>query len=139
MTDSTAKVLSHYLDRRATGPRAAESNTLFLGQDGLPLTYSAVNKTFRGLINRTHIGDDWTGRPGLHDLRYTFATRCLIQWYREGKTLNAMLPYLATYMGHVNVLSTQIYLQTTPELLCLAGERVHEYFTQFTGPSGGGQ
>ena len=138
VTDSTAKALSHYLDRRATAPRAAGCNALFLGRGGLPLTYSAVNNTFRGLINRTHIGEGWTGRPPrLHDLRYTFATRCLIRWYRQGKPLNGMLSYLATYMGHINVLSTQIYLQTTPELLCLAGERFHEYITQFIDPSGG--
>jgi len=138
LTDSTVKVLSQFLVRRATLPGAAESNSLFLGRDGLLLTYSAVKNTFRGLISRTHIGDSWTGRPPrIHDLRYTFATRKLIQWYREGKPLHAMLAVLATYMGHVNVHSTQIYLQTTPELLCLAGERFHEYVSQSIVPSGG--
>ena len=36
---------------------------------------------------------------------------------------NALLPALATYLGHVNVTSTQVYLQATAELLEEAGER----------------
>ena len=39
------------------------------------------------------------------------------------KDVNALLPALATYLGHVNVTSTQVYLQATAELLEEAGER----------------
>ena len=40
----------------------------------------------------------WSMR--FHDLRHTFATHRLYHWMRDGKDLNAMLPYLSAYMGH---------------------------------------
>lgn len=61
--------------------------------------------------------------PTFHSLRHTFAVRRLIQWYKEGADVQAMLPLLATYMGHVNYTSTAYYLSATPELLALASQR----------------
>jgi hypothetical protein len=40
----------------------------------------------------------------------------LEKWYREGVDLQAKLPVLATYMGHLNLSGTQHYLQLTAEL-----------------------
>jgi hypothetical protein len=40
----------------------------------------------------------------------------LEKWYREGIDLQAKLPVLATYMGHLNLRGTQRYLQLTAEL-----------------------
>ena len=57
----------------------------------------------------------------------TFAIHRLLAWYQEGKDLNAYLPALATYLGHVNVSSTQVYLEPTPELLHQAGDRFAKY------------
>ncbi len=37
--------------------------------------------------------------------------------------MQAKLPLLATYLGHVSVLSTQEYLKATPELLRCASAR----------------
>ena len=42
-----------------------------------------------------------------HDLRHTFAVHRLVAWYREGADVNACLPLLATYLGHLNVTGTQ--------------------------------
>jgi len=61
--------------------------------------------------------------PTFHSLRHTFAVRRLMAWYREGVDVQAMLPVLATYMGHVNYTSTAYYLTATPELLALAADR----------------
>jgi hypothetical protein len=36
--------------------------------------------------------------------------------YREGADLDAKLPVLATYMGHLDILGTQHYLHLTAEL-----------------------
>jgi integrase/recombinase XerD len=62
-------------------------------------------------------------QPRVHDTRHTFAVTNLLRWYREGRDVMAMLPLLATYMGHVDVLSTQHYLRATPELLREASQR----------------
>jgi site-specific recombinase XerD len=38
-----------------------------------------------------------------------------------------LLPQLATYLGHVDIKSTQRYLRMTPELLQEAGQRFARY------------
>jgi integrase len=66
----------------------------------------------------------------VHDLRHSFACRRLLTWYREGKDVNALLPALATHLGHVRVTSTQVYLRATAELLEEANKRFRENFRQ---------
>lgn len=55
-------------------------------------------------------------RLRLHDLRHSFAALRLLLWYEQGVDLDAKLPLLATYLGHVGVASSQRYLQLTPEV-----------------------
>jgi integrase len=88
-----------------------------------------LERIFRRL--RVHAGikrpaaDRW--QPRLHDLRHTFALDRLIAWYREGADVQACLPLLATYLGHVNVSGTQTYLTMTPALLTEASQRFERY------------
>ena len=51
----------------------------------------------------------------------------VVTWYREGKDVQQLLPSLATYLGHVSIVSTQRYLQMTPELLHQASLRFARY------------
>ena len=60
-------------------------------------------------------------------MRHTFAVHRLIAWYREGADVQACLPLLSTYLGHVNVSGTQAYLTMTPELLAEASKRFERY------------
>jgi len=55
------------------------------------------------------------------------AVHRVIAWYREGVDVQARLPLLATYLGHVNVSGTQSYLSMTPELLAEASWRFERY------------
>ena len=48
--------------------------------------------------------------PRVHDFRHTFAVHALLRWYREGEDVQAKLPLLSTYMGHVSIVSTAYYL-----------------------------
>ena len=66
-------------------------------------------------------------QPRLHDLRHNFATYRLVAWYREGADVQARLPWLATYLGHVTLSGTQAYLSMTPELLAEASRRFERY------------
>ena len=61
-------------------------------------------------------------------MRHTFAVTNLLRWYRGGIDVVARLPLLATYMGHVSVLSTQEYLRATPELLHEASHRFERVY-----------
>lgn len=76
------------------------------------------------------LGADANPGPRMHDLRHSFASRRLLQWYRDGRDLNPLLPALATYLGHIKVSSTQIYLRATAELLEEANERFLNNFRQ---------
>ena len=62
--------------------------------------------------------------PALHDLRHTFAVATLLDWYRDGADVQARLPLLSTWLGHVDPKSTYWYLQAVPELLALAAGRL---------------
>ncbi len=63
-------------------------------------------------------------RPRVHDLRHAFAVRTLLEWYRDGADVQARLPLLSTYLGHVNPASTFYYLTAAPELLALVAQRL---------------
>ena len=63
-------------------------------------------------------------RPRPHDLRHAYAVRTLLEWYRDGVDVQARLPLLSTYMGHVNPASTFYYLTAAPELLGLVANRL---------------
>ena len=61
--------------------------------------------------------------PRIHDLRHSFAVNALSRWYNNGEDLMVKLPHLATYMGHVNVVSTQYYLSFVESLRSSASAR----------------
>ena len=130
ISESAAEVIEHYARRRrevasvcAQGDQAA----LFIGQEGKRLNYPAVRATFHGLLDISQIKGTSQSRPRLHDLRHTFAVERLRQAYREGKDVNALLPVLATYMGHRTITGTQVYLHATEELRQEANKRFRHY------------
>jgi site-specific recombinase XerD len=74
-----------------------------------------------------------TRAPCVHGLRHTFAVRTLVRWYREGIDPQARLNHLSTFLGHVGLHSTAVYLTITSELLEAANQR----FEAFARPAGG--
>jgi integrase/recombinase XerD len=61
--------------------------------------------------------------PRVHDYRHGFAICALLRFYRAGVDLQAKLPLLATYMGHISIASTEYYLSFVPELAAAASDR----------------
>ena len=51
----------------------------------------------------------------------------LERWYRQGVEVQSKLPHLATYLGHVSVVSTHYYLRLSSELGQSASQRFHQY------------
>jgi hypothetical protein len=66
-------------------------------------------------------------QPSIHDLRHSFAVHQLTEWYRKGNDAQALLPALSTYLGHVELHSTQRYLTMMPELLGEANRGFERY------------
>lgn len=118
---SVQQALKDYAGLRdRTLPNPPSSN-LFVSETGTRLLHCTVNRWFlivsRGLGFRG--AKDRQG-PRLHDLRHYFAIRTLLNWYRLDVDVEAQLPRLATYLGHVHVRDTYWYLSAVPELLQLA-------------------
>ena len=137
LSPSTFQALERYVRTRVEiRPRSPDS-PLFLNQRSRRLNHPTVNQSFRNLLrqcgirHRTHTG------PRLHDLRHTFAVHRLLAWYRDGQDVNARLPWLATYMGHVDVHSTQVYLQPTAELVEQVDRRFHNHYLYQVKSQGG--
>jgi site-specific recombinase XerD len=73
-----------------------------------------------------------TRTPCVHGLRHTFAVRTLLRWYRDGIDPQARLNHLSTFLGHVGLHSTAVYLTITSELLDAANQK----FEAFASPAG---
>lgn len=71
--------------------------------------------TFHDFWNKTGIVCVSGNLPRVHDFRHTFAVNRLNQWVKEKKDLNAYLPYLSMYLGHVHLTETDYYLHLVPE------------------------
>ena len=90
----------------------------FPGPKGARCTKSALLYSFRKVLADANIPYLGTGKgPRLHDLRHSFAVHRMLLWYEQRADLGAKLPLLATYLGHVNLSSSQYYLRLTEDLL----------------------
>jgi integrase len=79
---------------------------------------------FQRLVGRVDLHSPRGKQPTFRSLRHTFAVHRLIAWHRAGANVQALLPALATYMGHVHYSSTAYYLGATAEMLGVAAERL---------------
>lgn len=132
---STLEVLRHYAEARDAHFGDVESPAFFLTLRASRYAKTTMHQDF-WLVGRAAGLRAATGKgPRYHDLRHTFAVRRLAGWYREGRDLQAMLPVLATYMGHAHYTDTAYYLSATAELLGLATDR----FANFVGATKGGK
>jgi len=130
LSGSTSRMLQSYMDKRLRIKPDSVDSPLLLNERSRRLRHCTVNHTFRRLLNRCDIPHDKHTGPRIHDLRHTFAAHRLLQWYRDGKDVNARLPWLATYMGHVDIHSTQVYLRATPELREEVSRRFYNHYLQ---------
>lgn len=124
------QALDSYRTVRQQLPLPDETRSAFFCTcTGRAISLAKLEKVFVRL--REHAGirrpatDRW--QPRLHDIRHAFAVGRLIAWYREGADVQACLPLLATYLGHINLSGTQAYLTMTPELLGEASLRFERY------------
>jgi integrase/recombinase XerD len=98
---------------------------------GTRLYYGTVWHEFDRIRRRSGLDRESLGRQvRMHDLRHVFVLRTLIGWYRDDADVEAQLPLLATFLGHVDPSSTYWYFEAAPQLLTLAAERLERTWEQ---------
>jgi integrase len=139
LTLSTASALETYRRlREQYGHDQRPNAPFFINAHGKRFGHSSILYTFRCLTRQLGIKTAQGRNPRLHDFRHTFATRCLSEAYQAGKNPNAILPLLATYLGHVDIACTQIYLHPASDLMANAGQRFLEHYCKSDSSTGGG-
>jgi integrase/recombinase XerD len=127
---SLCRELDRYLADRVKFAPTGPDTRLFVGINRCTLPAKTAHWTLSGLFKRAGL-KPVQGRvgPRPYDLRHAFAVQRLSRWYSQGVDLHARLPWLSAYMGHVDIIGTEAYLNATPELLNLAGNRLrHRYW-----------
>jgi integrase len=135
---TTASTVGQYLQVRqdwvGTTPRACPAVFVNCRRKGLDPDRLGV--TFRRIAATAGIATAPGHRPPrLHDVRHTFAVTTLLDWYRDGLDVQARLPLLSTWLGHVDPASTYWYLHAVPELLAHATDRLEARTTASTTAS----
>ena len=124
---STVAALKHYARQRDQIIRNPVGPRFFLSDSDTALNLRTVQKWFREISKACGLRKGTDGHrcgrgPRLQDLRHTFATKRLVEWYRTGCDVAVQMPKLATYLGHSSVVCTYWYIEAIPELLELATE-----------------
>ena len=126
---STVKALDTYGQARDRIFTAPDSAAWFVSTRGTRLQEANLPATFARLIAAAGIQvPAGQRRPRLHDLRHSLCMTILLGWYRDGVDVQARMPWLSIYLGHVDPKSTYWYLTGTPELLTLAAARLEHAF-----------
>ena len=112
------------------GPRCATTPCpmwLFVSEQGHMLRHKALGAWFGTLCSGSASSPASGRRPSLQALRHRFAIERICQWYRDGVDVQALLPNLSVYLGHLRPQESYWYLTATPELLTEAAARFQRY------------
>lgn len=91
-----------------------QRENFFPGPKGGECTKTWLNREFNNAKEKAKTSQFGDNIPRVYDFRHSFATHRLYQWMREGKDLDAMLPYLSAYMGHASITCTYYYIHLVP-------------------------
>jgi integrase/recombinase XerD len=124
------QAMAQYAEQRVeAGHSQSGVAPFFVLRRGNRLSVQIVRQAFARLRQYAGVGraDGARYQPRLHDMRHSYAVHRLTSWYQQGADVQKLLPYLSTYLGHVNIAATQVYLTMTPELLHAASLRFERY------------
>lgn len=140
LSGSTARALGDYRRLRAfQGHDQRPTDPFFVNERARRCSIITVGATFRELARKLGMKSAQGQNPRLYDFRHTFATLSMLEAYRSGEDPNVRLPILATYLGHVNIAHTQVYLHPLPEMLEAAGNIFHDHVHREDNQTNGGR
>jgi integrase len=119
---TTLTALRHYARCRDTAFPSPKSPAFFISTRGCRLSKAGLYYSFEQacVIAGLNAHAPRALRP--HDLRHRFAVKRLAAWHRQRVDAQALLPLLATYLGHARCSDTAYYITAAPELLGLASK-----------------
>lgn len=134
-----AQEVERYLAARRRRPRpiAPTDPLVWSGPDRRPprpYTGAGFGQGFRALCRMAGIRTPVGRPPRVHDTRHSCAVQALLRWYRAGADVQAKLPLLATYLGHVSIVSTAYYLHFLAPVRTLASERFAQRYGAVIAP-----
>ena len=142
LSADTAREVEYLIDIRDRRRLPAGSETPLLWHRRQPASgYSggSFGGAMRALFRQAGVRTATGHLPRTHDFRHAFAVNALLRWYRAGLDVQAKLPFLAAYMGHVSIVSTAYYLQFVEPLAAAASARFADHCGGLiTGPTGAG-
>jgi integrase len=125
---TTTQALRDYLRLRNGSAPTPDTRALFVSTAGTRLLYCGVHETFQRLVAMAGLRPRSAScRPRIHDTRHSFAVATVLDWYRDGGDVQARLPLLSTWLGHIHPGSTYWYLSAAPELLAMAAQRLERH------------
>jgi len=121
-SDVAMEVEAFLKKHKSVRPRLPVNSPLILNPccGGQAYSSTQLRKTLQMLFNLAGIKRPDGRLPRIHDFRFSFAVNALLRWYRSGFNVQAKLPFLAAYMGHVSVLSTYYYMRWIEPLASVA-------------------
>jgi integrase/recombinase XerD len=127
---------------KSVHPRLPDNSPLIFNPycGGRAYSSTQLRKNLHILFNLAGIKKPDSRLPRIHDFRFSFAVNALLRWYRDGVNVQAKLPFLAAYMGHISIFSTHYYLRLIEPVASLASSAfAAHYGTLIQEFEGGGQ
>jgi integrase len=118
---TTLAALRQYARHRDAAFPAPKGSAFFLSSRGVRLSKAGLYPAFGAACKLAGLDTGKPLRP--HDLRHHFAVTRLAAWHREKADVQALLPLLATYLGHARYTDTAYYVTGTADLLGMAADR----------------
>ena len=136
LSHDAAREMDAFLEARRRFPHAPDAPLLCSRHGGLrPYTGAGLAQGLGHLFRCADVRTASGQLPRVHDLRHSFALHALLRWYRAGIDVQAKLPALATYMGHVSIVSTQYYLGFIEPLAQAASDLFGHHCASMLGAS----
>lgn len=133
LSPSTTLELKEYLTLRQTRHLPMETNSHLIwnswsGPQGKSYCDDRFRAIWTALCSALKIFSHKGAAPRIHDLRHSFAVNVLHKCYHDGGDVQAMLPLLSLYMGHVSIASTHYYLKFIEKISSEASQRFYQSF-----------
>lgn len=142
LSATTSRALRRYLQERLAAPWDLSHHAPLLGHHHGCRQFrgyvpAALGRALSAVFDLAQIRGPHGQRPRVHDYRHSFAVQALLRWYRSGANVQAKLPQLSMYLGHVSISSTAYYLHFVPQIAAAAHRRFARHFRALT--QGGAQ